>query len=180
MRYQKVPDAFQGFRGAFRIRGMGFIFWNLDELKARLRGGTLSEAHSLVYWILSIGFLLLDPLAARSVETSVWDWVLAGVGLASVGVGGWRAYRWNGGAEGKDFLKRLVAIAWVVGFRIQLRALLLLALAGPIVGLALFHSPTTSWPEVVVFGGIEIFVWFRVVREFRDMAAAPAEAAKAV
>ena len=94
-------------------------FWNITKLKEEIRGGGPSENECFKY-LLAFGiFFALLSSAPKSRENSepvpVLLSALALVGIVVAAVT--YCYQMNGGAAGRDFLKRFLAIAWVIGWR---------------------------------------------------------------
>jgi hypothetical protein len=137
-------------------------FWNITKLKEEIRGGGPSENECFKY-LLAFGiFFALLSSAPKSRENSesvpVLLSALALVGIVVAAVT--YCYQMNGGAAGRDFLKRFISIAWVIGWRSLLVAFPVL-LGIVFVFVYLFHPSTR---EAQYFGLIVGTVyWFFVV-----------------
>ena len=96
-------------------------FWQIRKLREQLATSGLSSRQAFSYYLATaiLGALLYEAVAnGPSSEASPVD-VLDAVLYFSCLIGGiiW-SYRQNGGADGIDFLDRLVPIAWVMFWRL--------------------------------------------------------------
>jgi len=94
-------------------------FWNITKLKDEIRGGGPSENEGFKYLLAFAIFFALLSTAPKSQEEGEPALLLlsafAMVGILSAAV--IYCYQMNGGAAGRDFLKRFLSIAWVIGWR---------------------------------------------------------------
>jgi RsiW-degrading membrane proteinase PrsW (M82 family) len=98
-------------------------FWRIDRLKDELRLRDLPAREVLAYvtahvvlwtsaWFVPAEeTVVTGPDVALDVALMVMSVIIPVVGL-------WAAYRANGGAEGRDFAGRLLAVGWVLGLRL--------------------------------------------------------------
>ncbi len=99
-------------------------FWNITKLKEEIRGGGPSENECFKYLLaFGIFFALLSsaPTSLEKREPALFflsAFAMIGIVIAAVTY----CYKMNGGAAGRDFLKRFLSIAWVVGWRALLVA----------------------------------------------------------
>jgi len=94
-------------------------FWNISILKEELRGGGPSDNECFKYLLAFPMFFALLSSAPKSREKGDTALVLLSA-LAMVGIviaAVTYCYQMNGGAEGREFLRRFFSIAWVVGWR---------------------------------------------------------------
>ena len=154
-------------------------FWRIAALKAQLRRGELPERAAFEYTLATMllcTFVTGPELAAVGAAPG-WNWLATAVGLAIVGGGTAAAYRANGGAGGRAFLPRYVALGWVVGVRVF--AFLLFPLAALYVALAPDPAAGGGAPlaELVcqVVAGLG-FYW-RLAVHMRSLAAGATDAA---
>jgi hypothetical protein len=149
--------------------------WRLKALKAELRAGPMLARRVLPY---ILGFAILLAIAAQLPlflplpEANKWD-VVNCVGTIVLTFGGLlAAYRANGGSHGSDFAARLVALTWVVGWRI-FPAFIMLMLAAVVLAPEQFASddvPTTPLLVAVTLSYELLFYW-RLWVHLRDLAA---------
>ncbi len=99
-------------------------FWNITKLKEEIRGGGPSENECFKYLLaFGIFFALLSsaPTGQEKREPALFFLsALAMIGIVIAAVT--YCYKMNGGTAGRDFLKRFLSIAWVVGWRALLVA----------------------------------------------------------
>ena len=135
-------------------------FWNLEELKSEIVERPLSDREVLPY-LVTYGLLPLVsacfPASAHNIWDqlgAVWSTVLWALGLIYL-------YRKNGGAEGRHFLQRYVAILWVVGVRFIVM-LAPVAIAFAVLTSGGNHSQQTQWYEFLTFAVLEVVIYWRV------------------
>jgi formate hydrogenlyase subunit 4 len=148
--------------------------WRVEALKGELRAGPMPARRVLPY-ILAWGILLAMaaplPLFLPLPAANKWD-IVNCVGTVVLTCGGLlAAYSGNGGAHGSDFAARLVALTWVVGWRL-FPAFIILMLAAMAVAPEQFaaeDAPTT--PLVVALTlGYELLFYWRLWVHLRDLA----------
>jgi hypothetical protein len=120
-------------------------FWNITKLKEEIRVGGPSENECLKY-LLAFGilFALMASPPPRQVEREpalIYLSALAMEGIVIAAVT--YCYQMNGGAAGREFLKRFFSIAWVIGWRSVLVGLPIV-LGIIFVFAYLFHSGKTE------------------------------------
>lgn len=95
-------------------------FWRIDRLKSELRDREV-PARDVLGYVTAFLVLWTVPQILPTGEASISGTDVAlMVVLILITVGGlWAAYRANGGAEGRDFAGRLLAIGWVLGLRLM-------------------------------------------------------------
>lgn len=141
-------------------------FWRIEELKARLAHGPLSEREVLPYLVLFAAIAYVAPFFPAE-SMNVWDY-LGASWAAALAVGGTLyAFRRNGGRAGANFVQHYLAIGWVVGVRwvVFLAALF-------VVYLFLVDPPQeTTWHEALFFCIAELILWERIAHHIGDLAA---------
>lgn len=111
-------------------------FLRLEPLKRELAAGPLPAQRALPYAVAWMGLSTFVGNPQFSEPGSPgWDWFVTLFGVVAALLGTVAAYRANGGAEGSDFVGRLLAVWWVVGWRV------LLMLALPIMAVYLMLDP---------------------------------------
>jgi hypothetical protein len=148
--------------------------WRVDALKAELRAGPMLARRVLPYILgfailLAIAFQL--PLFLPLPDANKWD-VVNCVSTVALTFGGLLAtYSANGGPRGSDFAARLVALTWVVGWRL-FPAFIVLMLAAAVLAPEQFASddaPTTPLLVAVTLSYELLFYW-RLWVHLRDLA----------
>jgi formate hydrogenlyase subunit 4 len=147
--------------------------WRVKALKGELRAGPMPPRRVLPY---ILGFAILLAIAAQLPlflpfpQANKWD-VVNCVGTVVLTFGGlWAAYRANGGPHGSDFAARLVALTWVVGWRL-FPAFILLMLIAVVLAPEQFASddaPTTPLLVAITLGYQLVFYW-RLWVHLRDL-----------
>jgi hypothetical protein len=95
-------------------------FWRIDRLKNELRAREVPARDVLGYaTALLIVSTLPNFLPTGETSLTRTDVALIVVLILITVCGLWAAYRANGGAEGRDFAGRLLAIGWVLGLRLM-------------------------------------------------------------
>lgn len=96
-------------------------FWNIKALKKDLAINALSEPKVFFYFlaVLSLNTLLFELtwIVPGRVETNIWDYIGYVVSVVFTIGGTLAAYRFNGGASGRDFLTRYFPLMWVLTIR---------------------------------------------------------------
>jgi hypothetical protein len=147
--------------------------WRVKALKTELRAGAMPARRVLPY---ILGFAILLALVAQLPlflpfpRANMWD-VVNCVGTVVLTFGGlWAAYRANGGPHGSDFAARLVALTWVVGWRL-FPAFILVMLIAAVLAPDQFASdapPTTPLVVAITLGYQLVFYW-RLWVHLRDL-----------
>jgi hypothetical protein len=138
--------------------------WRIELLKSELRSGPLPASRLLPY-LVGLGILMAVigqmPLFLPALDPNQWDVVnLVGTVLATI-IGLVAAYRSNGGQNGSDFAARLLALAWVLGWRL-IPVLLLLMLGGMIIEPSPAtgdRAPTTAAVAIATLGYQTLYYW---------------------
>jgi hypothetical protein len=118
-------------------------FWNITKLKEEIRGGGPSENECFKYLLaFGIAFALSSsapPMPVKSEPVLILLSALVSVGIVIAAMT--YCYQMNGGAAGREFLKRFLSIAWVIGWRSVLVGLPVL-LGTIFVFVYIFHPDT--------------------------------------
>ncbi len=105
-------------------------FWNIKALKAQIKRGELDDKETLPYFVVSnlLLIFLFDTLcaSASTSESNMWDTLSLFADMALLLVGILYAYKKNGGARGRNFIRKYIALSLVVGVRFFLFFMLLL------------------------------------------------------
>jgi hypothetical protein len=134
-------------------------FWRIDHLVSELRGRVLTSGETVAYVLaFLIPNLLLKAVRLPAVSLTWNDSVLQVALALVVGTGILLAYRANGGAGGKDFAGRLLAIGWVLGFRFVVIGTLAFLL-GPVIIVAMGAIEPAGSDKVRLVAGIAMFGW---------------------
>jgi hypothetical protein len=149
-------------------------FVNLKRLKAELAQAELPASETAKY--LAAQGALLSLMFIPSPENEPADWAFVAHPLLAV-IGVYYCYRRNGGALGARFAERYLAVGWVVGWRVALVAVPLVALG---LGASLSATGSLEWLEdpriapAIDLGsvGLVAFVYWRIGRHLGDLRAA--------
>jgi hypothetical protein len=149
--------------------------WRVQALKAELRAGPMLPRRVLPY-ILGFAILLAIvaqlPLFLPPPDANKWD-VVNGASTVVLTFGGLlAAYSANGGLHGSDFAARLVALTWVVGWRL-FPAFIMLMLAAAVLAPEQFASNDARTTPVLVAVTLsyELLFYWRLWVHLRDLAA---------
>jgi hypothetical protein len=149
--------------------------WRVNALKTELRAGPMPARRVLPYilvWAILMALVAQLPLFLPLPDANKWD-VLTCVGTVVLTVGGLlTAYRANGGPHGADLAARLIALTWVVGWRL-LPVFFMLMLAAVVLAPEQFASddaPTTPLLVGITLTYELVFYW-RLWVHLRDLAA---------
>ncbi len=144
-------------------------FWRIEELKSKVIASPLTDREVLPYLLIFVGITGLIPIFPVESMTlwdyvgAVWTFLLAVFGTIYV-------YRCNGGATGKDFLQRYLAIGWVVTIRWA-------AIVMPLFVLLIFavdpSSEETEWYVGLFFVLAEVVLYERIGHHIRAVARVP-------
>jgi uncharacterized membrane-anchored protein YitT (DUF2179 family) len=166
------------------------FFWNIEGLKRELRHGPVPQPAAVGYILVTL--LLYDAAAAMPGAWNVGreqatgrDWIFYVLGLVTLGIGIYAAYRANGGVQGHDFAARFFALGWVVSIRLMalviVPAFVVYAIISNIITGGARGGSAAS--ERLVWGQAALafllsYVLFvvRLLAHFRDIAIAPAGA----
>ena len=147
--------------------------WRVKALKAELRAGLMPARRVLPY---ILGFAILLALVAQLPlflpfpRANKWD-VVNCIGTVLLTFGGlWAAYRANGGPHGSDFAARLVALTWVIGWRLFPAFILVMVIAAVVAPeqFATDAAPTTPLLVAITLGYQLVFYW-RLWVHLRDL-----------
>lgn len=159
------------------------VFWRIGELKRRLQGGPLPQRWAFGYVVIT--WVLWDLVAGvpgawnASVDRATpRDWLVYVVGVLTVGVGTYAAYRANGGSAGRDFAARFVALSLVVGLRILILLLIpAMVLFGGLRAMAesrwpgIHENEALAWTESLLLLLVSYVIFaVRLVSHIRDVA----------
>lgn len=141
------------------------ILWRIDALVAELRTRAVTSGEVLGYLLayllpgMLLGLLPLDAASPSRIDVAI-EIAQQLVILGGIAV----AYVANGGAEGRDFAGRLVAVSWVVGLRTAVVGMFAIVLAiGGLMAVKGVGDDASSLLgpvlEVVLFGLSLGFFW---------------------
>lgn len=93
-------------------------FRRIGKLKAVMAERPLSEREALPYVVVFAGLSSAVSYGPPAI-TNIWDWLAAGWSVAFAILGTVYIYRRNGGADGRNFLQRYIAILyWRTGHHV--------------------------------------------------------------
>jgi hypothetical protein len=143
-------------------------FWRIEEVVRILATRELTERESLRYFLAN--WIVLTILSAVHVSTwNDWDTVEAVLSAVITIAAILFCYRANGGADGRSFLPRFMAIMWVMTVR-ALVAVLLLLIVVFIVADALGQvADETVWWEVLMTLGIQLVLYWRMAVHLKSV-----------
>ena len=159
-------------------------FWRLKPLKQELQRSPLAASEAVKYAIAySIAFIGLEYVPIENEAFTLTDALLLLVTLAITVAGISFVYRANGGAGGADFPGRYLALGWVVGVRILVFGLLVLAAILTLIFIAVFVSALLAerelpelpdaWLEgagITFTLGVYLLYYWRLGLHMRDLA----------
>jgi len=128
-------------------------FWQIRRLREDLAAGVVSERHAFYYYLGTalLGALLYEAVAnGPPSEGSAGDVLDGAMYIGSVVVGLVRRYRQNGGAAGREFLQRIVPVAWVMWWRLVAVAAVFFVAVGVYQWLTTGTPGRTEAPAVVI------------------------------
>lgn len=150
-------------------------WWKIKRLKDRLVERPLTAGEQLSYYIAALVLFymlmaLIQLAPAGSAPEVLVNFILS-IAIAVFGSLYW--YVSNGGANGKEFLPRLFAIAWVVTIRWSVLAVPLLILGGTVLmiasilvgdtGLDLADTPTPGPIITVAYYALWYLLWVLLI-----------------
>jgi hypothetical protein len=147
-------------------------FIRLGRLKSTLGEGPLSAAETAKY--LAVQGALLSLIFIPTPADMPRDWTMIAYPVSAV-LSVYYCYRRNGGAAGKHFAERYLAIGWVVGLRIGFCAVVAVAVSAVIGALLGFDFDAISSPGVtraidVAGFGLVLLVYWRMGVHLADVA----------
>jgi hypothetical protein len=146
-------------------------FIRLGRLKNTLREGPLSAVETAKY--LAVQGALLSFIFIPSPADMSRDWTMIAYPVSAL-IGVYYCYRRNGGAGGRHFAERYLAIGWVVGLRIGLSLAMAIGIAAAIAALLGFNFDALSDPvvthgwDIAAFGAV-LFVYWRTGVHLADV-----------
>ncbi len=145
-------------------------FWNIKELKEKLKEKPLSDYEIFPYLILTIAFELL-PYSSSWSNYNKWDY-FSEIHMFLIPILGLiYTYHQNKGKNGTNFLQRYFSLNWVLGIRflIPIITLMIVVLAIDLF-IVEFLNDETSWYESVTFMLLEIIFYYRLGVHIKDVA----------
>jgi hypothetical protein len=145
-------------------------WWRIDDLRAELIAGTMTE-RTRFYYVMADAVLTTLVTESGTGWHDAWDAVLSVIAIVSTIVGtGW-VFRLNGGGRGRNFVERYLALGFVVMIRV-LAAAIPIMVAAILVPAILGHplSESTGPIDFVVVHGLMVAFWIVLGREMRRVA----------
>ncbi len=153
-------------------------FWNIKALKAQIKRGELDDRETLPYFIVSgllfifiFNTLCMDPSNTKS---NIWDLLSIFVDMVLLVVGTLYAYKKNGGTQGENFIRKYIAISFVVSVRFFLFSiLLLLFVALPIVTFffpSWLNNEATDPFSVLFYTAWQTLLYYRIAKHVEETA----------
>lgn len=117
------------------------IWLDLKGLERKISNNELTEKDGYNYLMATMVLTTIVVVGLSRQDSYSWFNFLNAIIAVGITVWGINAcYRVNNDLDGKDFLKRFLAISWVIGMRIALWVIGLSILVGIIVGIAIVTS----------------------------------------
>lgn len=144
-------------------------FWRIEQLKAEMAERPLSSRQELPYVIILVGLSVAAGYVPLLLENG-WDRLGAAWSVAAVVLGTLHVYRRNGGAAGRCFLQRYLAVGWVVSVRWM--ATMLSVIFGMLLVIALVgrEAEETTWFDFALIAGMEVMLYWRIGLHVGDLA----------
>jgi hypothetical protein len=143
--------------------------WNINKLKGDLLAGKVTERGTFQYVLVStlfLGLVIIEYGVASDLDTisSVVSYVIAVLSLFVF-------YRCNGGKNGKDFLKRYVAMGVVVTVRFIVMVILPILISLALAKYFIFGiiSDQTDLIDVISFVFLEMIYVFLLAWHFKSI-----------
>ena len=133
-------------------------FWRIEELKARLTRGPMTDREVLPYAIV-FGVALSLVATPYTHTPSIWDTAFGLFGAAAAIPGTIWVYRQNKGRNGTDFLQRFATIGWVTTIRLMPAGLLGVLVVSIIEG-GDPDAPST-WLDAVLYACVSVAYYQR-------------------
>jgi hypothetical protein len=165
----------------FGIQIMHFL--RLKPLKEKLNSRSMSQAESAAYLLaaLLIYELINYPNDCSDPLPIGWrDWLIWIGGLVTLCLGIFYCYRKNGGSPGDDFLTRFLSLYWVIGWRVIMAGVIILAPVLAVVYLAI-PLPETTLDHYVNDGiiiwafSLNVLIYWRMGIHLHDLSRSNAE-----
>lgn len=144
-------------------------FWNVNALKQQLKDSGLSEVDSLKYLLL-LALIGMLPIPIPPYFTT-GTYIYYVIGTIIFALGTLYCYRKNGGPSGTDFLKRYIALSWVLAIRFFPAILLL----GLLMAFGVFSRLSFSEQKVIVLlilYSYPIIYYWRIAHHIKDISSA--------
>jgi len=148
--------------------------WDIQQLKKELINNGLSQRETFVYILAFV--LLYELLSTVSYLFPSWkplftaDYIQACVEVATVGIGTYLSYYFNGGDAGRQFAERYFSISIVVSIRFMALMLPLSMgygiLVDSISNNGLLHYNLTA----IFISTVMIGVYWRIIKHIKDVA----------
>lgn len=143
-------------------------FWQINKLRQQLASEGLSEQQAFYYYLATaiLSAVLYEIVAnGPPSEASSADLLDAMMYFAfTIGGVAW-CYRQNGGAEGTDFLTRIVPVAWVMFWRLVACVIPFFVIVGVIDWYQTGHlgRPGSEMPVlIIIMNGLFAGMWWRM------------------
>ena len=137
---------------------------NINRLKAELKQGELPAREVFKY--VAVQVALLSIISIPSPADAPVDWAFIAYPLLAF-CGIYYCYRRNGGASGRAFAERYLAVGWVVGCRVGLVSVSIFAVC---FGVSLLTVGSIEWLDdprladanTMGFLGVEALIYWRI------------------
>ena len=145
-------------------------FWNTTALKQKLADRPLTDAEAFPYYLAESLLIVVGMAIAAHVVPEQWNtaYYLAAIPVTAWGL--YHAYARNGGAQGVQFLPRVVSLGWVLSVRLLVLSFL--------VGIALYVLVPEAMQGQADFAAnlaLTIGYFWRLGVHMQDVAAAAAD-----
>lgn len=130
------------------------IWFDLENLERKIARDELTDKDGFHYLL---AYFILTPISGiLPSNVNILISLMQGCILVAITIWGMKElYKVNNEFDGKDFLKRCLAITWVVGFRLLIIILPVLIFIGVVVGM--FGSYSKSFFDLIVMIVITLF-----------------------
>jgi uncharacterized membrane protein len=144
-------------------------FWNIKALKNDIKENNFKDKEAFPYILMTIGFYLV-AIEMMTFDIyyleNIWDKILIVIDILVPIVGMIYAYKKNGGEDGVNFANNYFAISFVMTIKFLLYIIpmiILLVFLG-------YESTSTTAIEVMVLTGVQILLYFYIVKHIKDVA----------
>ena len=154
------------------------IWFNIKNLESKISTNELSDKDGLNYLLANAIVTVISLGVSGDNDHDRWIKLIGMIILVIITIWGIKAaYNANNDHDGKDFLKRFMAISWVISMRVLAVVFLLTFISGLIMGIFRvvngvdYYSVTTS--KDLIFFGLTTFLtliaYLLVINSFKSL-----------
>ena len=154
-------------------------FININKLKEDIIENRFSQKDRFLYlfaWVILTEIFLVMPdfFPNWCIDITWLDRAVDIIEIFIVGIGTYLMYKFNKGANGKDFIDRYLAITWVIGIR-AIIWFILIAIVMEILLLLLntkiaLSDEVVNYPFTFLYLLMMLYVYYRSIAVIKDIA----------